>query len=96
MKTNLILPKLAFLLTLAAIDAPAETILFKAAVVHRLDAADLAPGEVLVEGAKIVSVDSNVNQKADKIIDLGAAHLYPGLIATATTVGLTEDRKSVV
>lgn len=79
------------LLSIAALSSvSAEKILLQAAVVHRVDAPDLTPGEVLVEGRTILAVDTKVSQTADRVVNLGSAHLYPGLISAATTAGLLE------
>ncbi len=79
---------LAFLLT--ALPSPAATLLLKAAHVHTVSGATLSPGAVLVSDGKVTEVGTTIAKPADQIVDLGALHLYPGLIAMDTSLGLTE------
>jgi len=69
--------------------APAETTLLKNATVHTVSGAVLSPGDVLIQDGKIVSI-GQIGSSADHTIDLKGQHLYPGLIALGTSLGLVE------
>ncbi len=66
-----------------------ETILLKNATVHTVSGQVLSPGDVLIENGKILAV-GQAAQKADHVVDLKGQHLYPGLIALNTALGLVE------
>ena len=71
----------------------AKTILLQNAVVHTVSGTNLANGGVLINGDKIELVFDGPTPKgvvADEVIDLKGQHLYPGLIALDTAVGLSE------
>lgn len=68
----------------------AEKILLRDAIVHTVSGETLSPGKVLMDGAKILEVGATVNESGAKIISLKGLHLYPGLIALNTTLGLSE------
>jgi len=72
------------------VGARAETILFKSAHVHTVTGPTLSPGQVLVRDGRIEEVGANIGSKADRVLDLGAQHLYPGLIAPDVQLGLIE------
>ena len=78
------------LLISAAFPAFAETLLLSGATVHTVSGPTLAPGQVLVRDGKIIAVDKAIQAKADKIEKLDGLHLYPGLIAASTSLGLVE------
>jgi imidazolonepropionase-like amidohydrolase len=69
---------------------PAQSLLLKNAVVHTVSGATFSPGEVLVAGGKIVGVARTLSAPGAEEIDLKGQHLYPGLIAVDTAIGLTE------
>ena len=79
-----------FLILLLALSARAEHVLFRGATVHTVSGQTLTPGDVLVEGRKIIEVAPTIEPKGARIIDLKGQHLYPGLIAANTTLGLVE------
>ena len=64
--------------------------LLRGATVHTVSGETLSPGDVLVDGKKIVSVSPTIDAKDARVIDLKGQHLYPGLIAANTTLGLVE------
>jgi imidazolonepropionase-like amidohydrolase len=68
----------------------AATTLFTGATVHTVSGETLKPGNVLVRDGKIVSVSVNVAAKTDRVVDLKGLHLYPGLIAVPSSLGLVE------
>jgi imidazolonepropionase-like amidohydrolase len=76
--------------------APAETLLLTGATIHTVAGATIAQGDVLVQDGKIKSVfDASQPTRAivptdTTKIDLKGLHLYPGLIALNTDLGLVE------
>jgi imidazolonepropionase-like amidohydrolase len=50
----------------------------------------LSPGQVLIKDDKIEDVGLAVPGRADRVVDLKGLHLYPGLVAATTSLGLTE------
>src|SRR6185436_19270048 len=85
---SLALTALFFALELAGVHA--ESLLLTGANVHTVSGETLSPGQVLVENAKIAGVGNALASPGAKVIDLSGQHLYPGLIALNTTLGLTE------
>ena len=74
----------------APLTAPAESFLLSGATVHTISGETLAPGQVLVRDGKIAAVGKTVPADGAASIDLAGQHLYPGLIALNTVLGLTE------
>jgi imidazolonepropionase-like amidohydrolase len=76
--------------------AQAETILLKNAIVHTVSAETIANGSVLIQNGKIIQAFDNklpsriLTPDDTKEIDLNGQHLYPGLIALDTALGLSE------
>ncbi len=94
-------PALATLLLSLLINAQpasAETILFTDAVVHTVTRGTIAKGAVLVQSNRITAVYDFTNGSAVKLtvpadatfVNLRGQHLYPGLIAANTALGLSE------
>jgi imidazolonepropionase-like amidohydrolase len=77
-------------------DALAETILLKDAIVHTVSGKTLSPGWVLIQDGKIqgvIDASGPVDFKyptSTVVVDLKNLHLYPGLIALNTALGLSE------
>lgn len=79
-------------------SASAETILFTDAVVHTVANGTIAKGAVLVQSNRITAVYDFTNGSSVKLtvpadatfINLKGGHLYPGLIAAGTALGLGE------
>jgi imidazolonepropionase-like amidohydrolase len=69
--------------------ARAQSLLLKNATVHPVSGPALAPGDVLIENGKISQV-GHLDVKADRVVDLTGQHLYPGLLALNTSLGLME------
>src|SRR5260370_20909947 len=82
----------AFLLTflLAQTIAAAQTVLLTGATVHTVSGETLSPGQVLMKEGKIAGVGQRVSAPGARALDLKGQHLYPGLIALNTLLGLTE------
>ena len=73
-----------------AMTAHGETLLLRGATVHTVAKGTLTPGDVLVRDGKIAAVAPRIDEAADRTVDLAGQHLFPGLIATATDLGLVE------
>ncbi|MBN8729949.1 MAG: amidohydrolase family protein [Acidobacteria bacterium] len=83
----------AILLLLASLAAaPAqETILIRNAYIHPVVGEELPSGSVLIQGGKIAGVGVKLAApKGATVIDAKGLHLYPGLINSATNIGLSE------
>ncbi len=81
---------LALVLLTAARSVHAETLLLRAAVVHTITRGDVANGEVLVKDGKITLIGRGLPTEGATIIELKGLHLYPGIIAPNTSLGLVE------
>jgi len=64
--------------------------LLTGATVHTISGETLSPGQVLLEDNKIVAVAKSISAHGAKTIDLTGQHLYPGMIALNTMLGLME------
>ncbi len=73
-----------------AAPATAETLLLTGATVHTISGETLSPGQVLLKDGQIAAVGKNVSANGAKTIDLSGQHLYPGMIALDTMLGLME------
>jgi imidazolonepropionase-like amidohydrolase len=69
--------------------ARAQTLLLKNATVHPVSGPALSPGDVLIENGKVSQI-GHLDVKADQVLDLTGQHLYPGLLALNTSLGLLE------
>jgi imidazolonepropionase-like amidohydrolase len=68
-----------------------ETILLHGATVHPVSGPDIADGSVLMRDGKIAEVGAHiVPPKGARVIELKGLHIYPGMIDSATEIGLTE------
>lgn len=74
----------------SASSAPAETLVLSGATVHTIAGETLAPGQVLIRDGKIAAVGKTVPADGAAPVDLTGHHLYPGLIALDTVLGLAE------
>ena len=72
------------------LSANAETLLLTGATVHTVSGATITNGQVLVRDGKIAGVGEKVSAANAKQVSLTGLHLYPGLIALNTDLGLTE------
>jgi imidazolonepropionase-like amidohydrolase len=81
---------IAGLVLLPASGASAETLLLKGATVHTVSGETIRAGEVLVRDDKIAAVGESVVAGDAKVVPLAGLHLYPGLIALDTALGLKE------
>ncbi len=68
-----------------------DTFLLKGATIHTLAGEDIANGSILVRDGKIAGVGKNLAAPPGvKVIDARGMQVYPGIIDSGTTVGLTE------
>ncbi len=78
----------------SAFNVPAEMpegpLVLSAAEVHTVSGEVLRPGQVRIEDGRIVAVGEKLEMSGASLVDLGPLHLYPGLIAADTTIGLAE------
>ncbi len=81
---------LALVFLAAARPMHAETLLFRAAVVHTIARGDVANGEVLVKDGKITLIGRDLPTEGATVVELKGLHLYPGIIAPNTSLGLVE------
>ncbi len=68
----------------------ADGLLLSGATVHTLAGTNYSPGQVLIQDGKIAAIGAKVEAPDAQVIDLSGQHLYPGLIAASTLLGLTE------
>jgi len=76
--------------SLLTTTALAQSILLSGATVHTVSGKTLSPGQVLIRDGKIAAVGKIVSPDGAETIDLKGQHLYPGMIALNTVLGLTE------
>lgn len=68
----------------------AESFVLTGATVHTVSGATITNGQVLVRDGKIAAVGSSVPAADVKTVSLAGLHLYPGMIALNTDLGLAE------
>ena len=82
---------LACLFTAALLAADEDSFLIRGATVHPVASAEIQNGSVLVRDGKIVGVGRNLSApKGTRVIEGKGLHVYPGLIDSATQMGLSE------
>jgi imidazolonepropionase-like amidohydrolase len=78
-------------LSLAAVAASAETFLIKDVTLHPVTGPDVAVTSVLVRDGLVAEIAAKIpSPKGTKVIEGKGLHLYPGMIDSATTLGLSE------
>lgn len=71
--------------------AAADSLVLRNATVHTVSGANISGGAVVVIAGRIAEIGTKVSvPKGARVIDLQGLHLYPGLIDSATQLGLTE------
>jgi imidazolonepropionase-like amidohydrolase len=75
---------------LLATTAFSETFLLTGATVHTVSGETISPGQVLLKEGKISAVGKSLSAKDAKTVNLTGLHLYPGIIALHTELGLVE------
>jgi imidazolonepropionase-like amidohydrolase len=68
----------------------AASLLLSNAVIHRISDDTLPSGQILIQDGKIAAIGANVAAQNAEVLNLQGQHLYPGLIALNTSLGLTE------
>jgi imidazolonepropionase-like amidohydrolase len=83
----------ALALLLAANTGPvahAESIRLEGAIVHTVSGPSLTNAPVLLRDGRIAAVGPDALQPADQVVSLSGLHLFPGLVAPVTVLGLVE------
>jgi imidazolonepropionase-like amidohydrolase len=70
--------------------ASAETLLLTGATIHTVSGVTITNGQVLVRDGKIAAIGNSIPAAEAQKISLNGLHLYPGLIALNTDLGLVE------
>ncbi len=84
------------LLTTIALCAPLfaasnDSFLLRNVTIHPVSGPDIENGSILVENGKIVDVGAKVTATRNaRVIDAKGLHAYPGMIDSATEIGLSE------
>lgn len=83
---------LGVFLTLACLRAAGpEPILLRGATVHPVSGPDIADGSVLMRDGRIAEVGARLAPpKGARVVELKGLHVYPGMIDSATEIGLSE------
>ena len=84
--------KIWLLLAAAAVLVCAQdSILIRNATIHPISGQEITNGSVLLQGGKIAGVGGKLAApKGATVIDAKGMHLYPGMIDSATAIGLSE------
>jgi imidazolonepropionase-like amidohydrolase len=90
MRTHFLIGFAVFMLASAAGPVQGETLLLTGATVHTVTGETLSPGQVLIQDGKIAAVGKTVDSSGATTLDLKGQHLYPGMLALNTLLGLTE------
>lgn len=75
------------------VPAPVQKtpLVFKGATIHTVSGENISHGLMLVDRGRITAVGSQIKIPENaKIIDVTGKHIYPGMIAANTAMGLTE------
>lgn len=80
----------ALALALSVSSGLAQNLLLSGATVHTVSGETLSSGQVLIQNGKIAAVGTAIPPSSAQAIDLTGQHLYPGIIAMDTLLGLTE------
>jgi len=68
-----------------------DTVLIRNAYIHPVVGQEIPSGSVLIQGGKIAGVGAKLAApKGATVIDAKGLHLYPGMINSATSIGLSE------
>jgi imidazolonepropionase-like amidohydrolase len=75
----------------AANDDSGDAFLLRGGTIHTIAGATIGSGSVLVRGGKIIGVGKDIAApKGVKVIDIKGLDVYPGMIDSATEIGLVE------
>ena len=82
---------IALLLTVPLVASDDDSFLIRGATVHPVASAEIQNGSVLVQNGKIVGIGRNIAApKGTRIVEGKGLHVYPGMIDSATEMGLSE------
>ncbi|MCL1079638.1 amidohydrolase [Parashewanella spongiae] len=70
--------------------AQSEPILFTNATLHTVTDGVIKNGDLLIENGKILAIGNNLVSSDAAIIDLSGKHVFPGIVALDTSIGLVE------
>jgi imidazolonepropionase-like amidohydrolase len=70
--------------------ARAESVLITGATVHTVSGPVLQPGQIWFRDGRIAGVGEKVDAPGAQVLDRPGMHVYPGVIASSTLLGLTE------
>ena len=91
-KRRVRVPWLLLLSVVAVAQTPppdSNSFMLKGGTVHTISGAVIENGSVLVRNGKIVGVGKNLAAPKDfKVIDISGEHVYPGMIDSASMIGL--------
>src|SRR5580658_8216445 len=91
MKTLVVVLFGAFLATLPLAASDDDSFLIRGATIHPVASAEIQNGSVLVRDGKIVGIGRNLAApKGTRIVEGKGLHVYPGMIDSATEMGLSE------
>lgn len=90
MMTRLTKVLLAAVGVFTALPCDAGSILLKGGTIHTVTGPVLTNGSVLIQDNRIVAVGLEIREKADTTMELNGSHVFPGLIALTTSLGLLE------
>ncbi|HNL65619.1 MAG TPA: amidohydrolase, partial [Ferruginibacter sp.] len=76
--------------TISPAPAQKETIALTNATIHVGNGQVIQNGTVVFKNGKITEVGANASTAGAKVIDCKGKHIYPGLILSATQIGLVE------
>jgi imidazolonepropionase-like amidohydrolase len=82
-------------LAIASDNVPAAAqkipLVFKGATLHTVSGENIVNGSMLVDKGRIVALGSQINVPANaQVVDVSGKHIYPGMIAANTVMGLAE------
>ena len=80
----------AMLLCCSTVPSAAQSLLLSGATVHTISGETLPNGQVLLRDGRIAAVGATVPAGSAQVLDLSGQHLYPGMIALDTALGLQE------
>ncbi|MDR7334018.1 amidohydrolase family protein [Roseateles asaccharophilus] len=70
-----------------------EPLLLRNATLHPVSGPAITNGSLLIEAGRIKALGTNVTVPAGaQVVDLGGSHVYPGMVAANTSLGLVETR----
>lgn len=81
---------LALLGSCVALQTEAGSILLRGGTVHTVSGPVFTNGSVLIQDQRIAAVGQEIREKADTTVELNGRHVFPGLIALTTSLGLLE------